>query len=253
MSIQVLVSRRGAVLARGVFSDQPVTIGRGEDNVIQIDAPAFSRHHARLEPHGGGWIIRDVGSTNGLLKDGARVAEWTINDGDEVAIGDYRLSFVLDEEVGPAPEELLAGLPAHAALGATFVTPSSPGADQDLRERSSNLRGFLQELAPPGRTWLVELDAFVIGSDAEADLALPGLLTPRAVAVLVRGHGGFSVVNTAGREGWLAVDGRPVTAVAQLGARAHLEVGGRALVFSVGAPPADVEAIGQRSRARRLR
>ncbi|MBX3468315.1 MAG: FHA domain-containing protein [Planctomycetes bacterium] len=252
MSLQVVVSREGKVLARGVFRDQPVSIGRDEDNVIQIDAPAFSRHHARLEPQeGGGWIVRDLGSTNGVRKDGARVAEWTINDGDEVAIGDYRLTFGLDEEVGPAPSALLAGLPEHAVLGATFVTASAPGADHDQRERSSNLRGLLEEVAAPGRAWLVELDAFVIGADADADLRVGGLLAPRVGAVLVRGHGGFSIVNMSGRDAWVQVDGQPVPASAQLRAAALVEVGGHPLTFSIGAPAAGIDAIGQQSRARR--
>lgn len=248
--IQVVVSRAGEVLARAVFH-ATATIGRSDECAIQIDDPVFSRQHARIEPHEAGWIIRDLGSTNGVLKDGQRFAERAINDGDEVSIGDYVLSFTLDEDDDDGQFELPAAL-AEAAPGGldlTFRTGAAQGADQAERERSSNLRAHLLEES--GACWWVERDAFVIGRDPESDLRVSGLLAPRLGAVIVRGFGGFAVVNMSGRDGWVKVDGKPVPRQVTLEGPARIEVGGRALRFAPGAPPSGFEPVPQQSRARR--
>lgn len=247
--IQVVVSRTGDVLARGVFH-AAATIGRSDECAIQVDDPVLSRLHARIEPHEGGWIIRDLGSTNGVLKDGQRFAERTINDGDEVWIGDYCLSFTLDDD-DDGRFELPAAIAEQApdGLDLTFLTGAAAGADQAERERSSNLRAHLLEEG--GACWWVERDAFVIGRDPEADLQVAGLLAPRLGAVIVRGFGGFSIVNMSGRDGWVKVDGKPVPRQVSLEGSARIEVGGRRLRFAPGAPPAGFEALPQQSRARR--
>ena len=248
--IQVIVSRDGEVLARGVFEGQAVTIGRSPDNAIHIDDATFSRHHARIEPQGSGWTIRDLGSTNGVSRGGKRVAEWAINDGDEVCVGQYRLTFALEE---PAPVELppAADMPLLGALGATFRLDVAPERDQGQRERSSNLRGYLCVDGQTEPCWLVETDAFLIGAQPDADLRLRGLLAPRVAAVVVRGYGGFSIVNMVGRDRAVKVHGAPVPRQARLSGAELVEVGGVRLRFFMGRPPQGTSCIPQTSRARR--
>ncbi|WP_131809249.1 FHA domain-containing protein [Mycolicibacterium setense] len=53
---------------------------------IQLDHPAISRLHARLEP-GARWRIIDFESRNGIYIDGRRVREATVTDGMSVAFG----------------------------------------------------------------------------------------------------------------------------------------------------------------------
>ena len=259
--LQVVVSSGDEVLARAAFKARVITVGRSPDNVIQLDHPSLSRHHARIEPQGRGWLIRDMASTNGLHKDGQRVTEWSINDGDEISIGEYLLTFSVEEDAAPAlrrddedavaPPPLSEHLAELAVLGATFTTPSSPQLDQAARERSSNLRAHLVD-DETGTCWLIDHDAFVVGAVATADLQIPGFLAPRVGAVLVRGYGGFSVVNVAGREGWVRVDDTAVAGSAHLHSRARLQVGPRALRFVLGAPPTGVEVVAQVSRAKRV-
>ena len=42
-----------------------VTIGREAGNDIVLEDPQVSRHHARLTLQGGGYVVEDLGSTNG--------------------------------------------------------------------------------------------------------------------------------------------------------------------------------------------
>jgi hypothetical protein len=249
MKLQVVLSRGAEVLARGVF-DEAATIGRAPDCDIQVDDPTFSRRHARLEPHGRAWSIRDLGSTNGIIKDGRPISELAINDGDEVAVGEYRISFALEEPLQlelPPPQDL----PLLGALGATFQMAVGPEKDQGQRERSSNLRGFLVIEGQREPCWLVETDAFLIGAQPEADLRLRGLLAPRLAATIVRGYTGFSIVNMVGRDRAVRVQGVAVPRQTRLSPADLVEVGGHRLRFHTGRPPQGTPCIAQTSRARR--
>ncbi|MEB3321313.1 MAG: transglycosylase domain-containing protein, partial [Synechococcaceae cyanobacterium] len=62
-------------------------IGRDPDNDIRIEQGAVSRRHALLERHGRHWLLRDLGSTNGLWWRGRRVGQLLLRDGDLVRLG----------------------------------------------------------------------------------------------------------------------------------------------------------------------
>ena len=53
------------------LSSQPITIGRAAGNTLVIEDDYASSHHARLYPEPDGWVIEDLGSTNGTFIDGA--------------------------------------------------------------------------------------------------------------------------------------------------------------------------------------
>ena len=59
------------------------------DPLVLADAEV-SRHHARLEPHSGGWRVVDLDSTNGTWVNGARIRQAAIGAGDDVAFGGVR-------------------------------------------------------------------------------------------------------------------------------------------------------------------
>ena len=65
---------------------------RGERHVIQD--PNVSRQHARLSRLENGFIIEDLGLTNGTLLDGAPIDRERIEDGDELTFGGITTRFV---------------------------------------------------------------------------------------------------------------------------------------------------------------
>ena len=67
---------------------QVLSFGRAQDNDLVMASRFVSSHHGRIEPDGKGHKIVDLGSTNGLLFNGARVPAHTFRDGDVVRIGD---------------------------------------------------------------------------------------------------------------------------------------------------------------------
>lgn len=70
-----------------------VSVGRQNDCTIVLGDPNVSRHHAEVRPSGDGFIVADLGSTNGTKVNGSRVAEQQLRDGDEVTFGNTVMHF----------------------------------------------------------------------------------------------------------------------------------------------------------------
>ncbi|CAN5495381.1 DUF3662 and FHA domain-containing protein [soil metagenome] len=70
-----------------------VSVGRQADCTIVLGDPNVSRHHAEVRPSGDGFVVADLGSTNGTKVNGVRVAEQQLHDGDEVSFGNTVMHF----------------------------------------------------------------------------------------------------------------------------------------------------------------
>ena len=78
---------------RTMLTGDRLTIGRSRECDVVIDDPNVSRKHAELRPHGPGWVVTDLGSTNGVKVNGRRVREASLEPGDEIMLGLVRLEF----------------------------------------------------------------------------------------------------------------------------------------------------------------
>jgi hypothetical protein len=72
----------------------PWTIGRSQENDIVVSDPNVSRRHARLSRADNGFVVEDLGSTNGTLLDGAPIDRERIESGDELTFGQITARFV---------------------------------------------------------------------------------------------------------------------------------------------------------------
>jgi hypothetical protein len=80
-----LLGQRGAVL------------GRSRECDIVLNDPNVSRQHAEIRPSGGSWIVRDLGSTNGVKVNGRRIqGPQSLKRGDVVELGTSRVTFELE-------------------------------------------------------------------------------------------------------------------------------------------------------------
>ena len=75
------------------LSGQTVRIGRLPECEITINDPNVSRTHAEIRPHGDGFVVVDLGSTNGSKVNGMRVTERVLVDGDEIGFGNVSIVF----------------------------------------------------------------------------------------------------------------------------------------------------------------
>jgi hypothetical protein len=83
----------------------PWTVGRSQENDIVVPDPNVSRRHARLSRADNGFIVEDLGSTNGTLLDGAPIDRERIESGDELTFGQITARFVrrIDSSGEPPP------------------------------------------------------------------------------------------------------------------------------------------------------
>jgi DNA-binding NtrC family response regulator len=83
-----------------------VTIGSQGDNYCVLNDPTVSRHHAIIEESGKGYVLRDLGSTNGTYLNGILIKEAYLEYGSIIDLGNTRLQFVpLEERVEIPPSE----------------------------------------------------------------------------------------------------------------------------------------------------
>ncbi|MCU1414220.1 MAG: transcriptional regulator [Microbacteriaceae bacterium] len=90
----LLIVRRGPNAGSRFLLDSDVTVaGRHPDADIFLDDVTVSRRHTEFLRHGTAFEIRDLGSLNGTYFDGVRIDSAMLNDGAEVQIGKFRLTF----------------------------------------------------------------------------------------------------------------------------------------------------------------
>jgi len=76
-------------------------VGRGSDDVVEIEAPTISRHHARIVV-GQSVTIEDLASKNGTWLDGERLGgPRPLADGASVRLGSVHLTFRLVPQARP--------------------------------------------------------------------------------------------------------------------------------------------------------
>jgi pSer/pThr/pTyr-binding forkhead associated (FHA) protein len=73
------------------------TIGRSRSCDVVLDDANVSRQHAEVRPRGGGWIVADLGSTNGVAVNGATIQQaHKLQPGDRIELGTSVLTFELE-------------------------------------------------------------------------------------------------------------------------------------------------------------
>ena len=71
-----------------------MSIGRRPESDIFLDDVTVSRDHALLVRRGNDWFLDDCGSLNGTYVNRERIESVRLNDGDELQIGKFKLSYL---------------------------------------------------------------------------------------------------------------------------------------------------------------
>jgi hypothetical protein len=67
--------------------EERMSIGRHASNTLMLIDSKVSSHHAEILAKPEGYVIKDLGSTNGVFVNGKRVTKRTLQPGDVVKIG----------------------------------------------------------------------------------------------------------------------------------------------------------------------
>jgi hypothetical protein len=116
-----------------------IRVGRAMDCAIRTDDAMVSRHHARVFWGGGGYVLEDLSSANGVYFQEQRVQSHLFKHGDAVRCGSLWLRYVDPNQLGSNP----SGSPPmmqHPSMGAVpptgttghvaTVQPSAPTPQQ---------------------------------------------------------------------------------------------------------------------------
>ncbi|HVZ93485.1 MAG TPA: ATPase, T2SS/T4P/T4SS family [Phycisphaerales bacterium] len=81
------------------LAEEPVSLGRHPENTIPlIEDDVASRFHCVIEPNGGGFVLKDLGSRNGTRVNGERVTEYPLNAGDVITVGKHTFEVKVEQE-----------------------------------------------------------------------------------------------------------------------------------------------------------
>jgi hypothetical protein len=91
-----LVVRAGGGRAGESFkpTGERTRIGRSPDCEIFLDDVTVSRNHAVLVERDGAYVVEDQGSLNGTFVNRRRIDSAQLEEGDEVQVGKYRMTFI---------------------------------------------------------------------------------------------------------------------------------------------------------------
>jgi pSer/pThr/pTyr-binding forkhead associated (FHA) protein len=91
-----LVVRSGGGRAGEHFllEKEQTTVGRSPDCDVFLDDVTVSRRHALVVRRDGRFFIEDKGSLNGTFLNRRRIESGPLDDGDELQIGKYKLTFL---------------------------------------------------------------------------------------------------------------------------------------------------------------
>jgi pSer/pThr/pTyr-binding forkhead associated (FHA) protein len=97
----LLVVRSGPKAgARFLLDSDVTTVGRHPNADIFLDDVTVSRRHAEFHRHGNSFQVQDLASLNGTYYDGVRIESALLEEGAEVQIGKFRLTFYSSKAAG---------------------------------------------------------------------------------------------------------------------------------------------------------
>ena len=152
---------KGGRTREKIYDQGVVTIGAMDDNDLTINEETVSRFHCKVVQEEEGYVLVDLGSTNGTFINRVRIREAYLKSGCTVQLGKAELKFYFaDEKVPIVPSK-------KERLGSLI------GRNLKMRE----IYGIIEKIAPVGTTVIVEGET---GTGKEVVAQTIHQLSPRA-------------------------------------------------------------------------
>ena len=152
---KLIMTLDGAILKEYSLDKDSISIGRKHGNDIQLNDLTVSGRHSLITVMGENTYVDDLGSTNGTLLNGARVAKSVLKHGDLIQVGNYQFTYFEDEQEEYEPTMFL-----RAEIEDTQIIQTNPPKTGDVKGEplaavkilNGPLKGKVLELRKPFNT-----------------------------------------------------------------------------------------------------
>jgi pSer/pThr/pTyr-binding forkhead associated (FHA) protein len=197
---RLILSLRGRELDKFLIGQGKVLIGRSPQCDIKIDNQAISRQHASIEFSEEGYVLADVGSSNGTFLNGERIkAPALLKPGDVIGLAKFELQF--QDDVRSKIESMTGGLDLESTMmvdsekmAQVFQShqgDASPGASG--ARKLVVLKGEANKQELP-----IERDVITIGKADTCDLVIKGFFLDKIEATLTEKNGRYFIAPYGG-------------------------------------------------------
>jgi pSer/pThr/pTyr-binding forkhead associated (FHA) protein len=189
---------------------ESVTIGRNEENTIQINNLAVSGYHARIDAAGNDYILTDLQSTNGTFINDKRVVSQKMSHGDNIIVGKHVILFI-----GTGMEADSKQASQKTDLDKTMMLDTAKQKEL-LSKQKENTQG-VDGMAKTGVVSFIEgaeqgeielkKKLTKIGKSDSSEIRLSGFFMPATAATISRRPSGYVITTMGGK---LKVNGEVV-------------------------------------------
>src|SRR5688572_4252940 len=182
-----------------------IIIGRDSKVDVVISSPVVSQRHARLIQEGEGYVLEDLGSSNGTYLNGQRlVGRHPLKSGDQIRLGS---AIILTYEATPlGTETIVRSAPPLAYSGSQTVM----GEDIESLVNASPPKLIVSIAGGSSQTHLLTRPTLTIGRVEGNDIVISSPIVSRQHARLERVSGSYKLVVAQEAKNPILFEGRPL-------------------------------------------
>lgn len=125
---KLIMTLDGAIVREYPIEKETLSIGRKHGNDIQLNDLTVSGRHALITVMGDNIFVDDLGSTNGTLLNGGRVAKSPIKHGDIIQVGNFQFTYYDNNTAEYEPTMFI-----RAEIEDTQIMQANPPKTNDAR------------------------------------------------------------------------------------------------------------------------
>jgi pSer/pThr/pTyr-binding forkhead associated (FHA) protein len=176
------------------LGEDPVTIGRTEDNVLVLAEEGISRQHAVIEYQNGEYSIVDLGSQNGVFLNNEKVEKATLKYWDEIQIHNFVIKFMAKPGLGVTKGEEDKAASDLDADKTKFFNITDEKQLDDLRKKTKECFLTYQDQSDTARKSLIKKPRITIGKSKDADIKITGWFAPTVAATIEQQSGSYELI-----------------------------------------------------------